>query len=189
MWMISIASSLHSARGVCTSVRAYFCLVSDLLLLLTQDAPQLHSGCVSLPAGTASLWPTALSSLERCLHTFFLECVFLLCLSWYTHCFFSAFPYIYTAVSLINFVSVFTVFVSLKQSCFQTRKSQATLFGLQPQGLAARIPGFHPCYPGSNCHLLDHRKGKRNLRKTSTSASLTNGKSLTMWIIINCENS
>ena len=39
----------------------------------------------------------------------------------------------------------------------------------------------------SNCqHLLDHRKKQENSRKTSTSASLTTLKPLTMWITTNC---
>ena len=35
-------------------------------------------------------------------------------------------------------------------------------------------------------HLLDHRKKQENSRKTSTSASLTTLKPLTMWITTNC---
>ena len=35
-------------------------------------------------------------------------------------------------------------------------------------------------------HLLDHRKSKRTPEKTSTFASLTTSKSLTVWITINC---
>ena len=39
----------------------------------------------------------------------------------------------------------------------------------------------------SNCqHLLDHRKSKEIPEKTSTSASLTMLKFLTLWITINC---
>ena len=39
----------------------------------------------------------------------------------------------------------------------------------------------------SNCqHLLDHRKKQGNSRKTSTSASLTALKPLTVWITTNC---
>ena len=40
----------------------------------------------------------------------------------------------------------------------------------------------------SNCqHLLGHRKSKRITEKTSTSASLTTLKPLTVWITTNCE--
>ena len=35
-------------------------------------------------------------------------------------------------------------------------------------------------------HPLDHRKGKKKSRKTSTSASLTTQKPLTVWITTNC---
>ena len=39
----------------------------------------------------------------------------------------------------------------------------------------------------SNCqHPLDHRKSKRIIEKTSTSASLTMLKPLTVWITTNC---
>ena len=39
----------------------------------------------------------------------------------------------------------------------------------------------------SNCqHPLDHRKGKENSRKTSTSTSLNTLKPLTVWVTTNC---
>ena len=55
--------------------------------------------------------------------------------------------HIHYAVSLIiNFAPVFTVFASLKHSCFQwgLRARATLLLG----GLVARIPGFLPGYPG-----------------------------------------
>ena len=57
-------------------------------------------------------------SLESIFIPFLSKCVFLLCSVLNKHCFSVCFP-IHFAVSLINFLPVFTVFTSLKHSYFQ----------------------------------------------------------------------
>ena len=52
-------------------------------------------------------------------------------------------------MSLINFVTIFTAFASMKHSCFPTgERARATLL-LASSPWLARIPGFHPGDPGS----------------------------------------
>ena len=52
-------------------------------------------------------------------------------------------------MSLINFVTIFTAFASMKHSWFPTgERARATLL-LASSPWLARIPGFHPGDPGS----------------------------------------
>ena len=48
----------------------------------------------------------------------------------------------------INLLPVFTVFASLKHSCFQTGERARRTLPVAPGGLAAKISAFHPGYPG-----------------------------------------
>ena len=52
---------------------------------------------------------------------------------------------------IINFVTLFTVFASLKLSCFQMGQEpgQLCFWPPAPGGLTTRITGFHPGYSGS----------------------------------------
>ena len=88
--------------------------VTSLLtvLLLTQDTHTPLQVCLCLVSDLLCF------SLESIFIPFLSKCVFLLCSVLNKHCFSVCFP-IHFAVSLINFVPVFTVFTSLKHSYFQ----------------------------------------------------------------------
>ena len=91
-------------------------------------------------------------------------CVSALLVSWINSL--SVYSPIHCPVPLIiNFVPVFTVFTSLRHSCFQMeeRAREICFCPLSPGSLVARIPGFHPGYPGS----IPGQETKASLQKCS----------------------